>query len=187
MKCGFGMTGSEKARKYIGIIAAILAYYVVHEGAHLVFALLYGSFKQIVFLGFGVQIDVYVDQMTDAQLGLFCLAGAAATLITGYVLTACSGVICRSGSKLYRAIMYYVTIVMLLLDPLYLSVLCGLFGGGDMNGIARLVPELWARVFFGLVLAGNTVFFLRKVLPTYRGSSAAADELSLRETGNIDA
>lgn len=42
------------------------------------------------------------------------------------------------------AALYYITIALLLLDPLYLSVLCGLFGGGDMNGIALLLPE-WAR------------------------------------------
>ena len=34
---------------------------------------------------------------------------------------------------------------LLLLDPLYLSVLCGFFGGGDMNGIALLCPEWAAR------------------------------------------
>ena len=34
---------------------------------------------------------------------------------------------------------------LLLLDLLYLSVLCGFFGGGDMNGIALLCPEWAAR------------------------------------------
>lgn len=35
-------------------------------------------------------------------------------------------------------------LILLLIDPLYLSALCGLFDGGDMNGIALLCPE-WAR------------------------------------------
>lgn len=46
-------------------------------------------------------------------------------------------------SRLLRAVLYYITIALLLIDPLYLSILCGLFGGGDMNGIALLLPE-WA-------------------------------------------
>lgn len=41
--------------------------------------------------------------------------------------------LCADGSSLLQ------------LDPLYLSVLCGFFGGGDMNGIALLCPEWAAR------------------------------------------
>ena len=164
---------SKRVRQYIGIAAAILAYYLIHEGAHLVFAILNGSFKKINYLVPGIQIDVYADKMTDVQLGLFCLAGAAATLITGYVLTVCSAWICQSGSKVFRAVMYYITIAMLLLDPLYLSVLCSLFGGGDMNGIALIIPELWARIFFGSVLLGNIVLLLKKILPAYTRSFAS--------------
>ncbi len=30
---------SKRARQYIGILAAVAAYYVIHEGAHLIYAL----------------------------------------------------------------------------------------------------------------------------------------------------
>lgn len=73
------------------------------------------------------------------QLGIFCLVGALATFCAGYLLTALAGRICRARSKLFRAVLYYITIALLLLDPLYLSVLCGLFGGGDMNGMRCFV------------------------------------------------
>ena len=64
---------SKRACQYIGIFAAVAAYYIVHEGAHLLYALFSGSFRQINFMGLGVQIDVYAERMTDAQLGVFCL------------------------------------------------------------------------------------------------------------------
>lgn len=92
---------SKRTRQYIGILAALAAYYLVHEGTHLLYALLTGVFKQI-----------------------------------------------------------------------RLIVLCGLFSGGDMNGIALLCPEWAARSFFwciasckwaGILEAGtaclSTVFF----------------------------
>jgi len=60
---------------------------------------------------------------------------------TRYLLTALAKKICTARSKLLRAVLYYITIALLLIDPLYLSILCGLFGGGDMNGIALLLPE----------------------------------------------
>lgn len=138
---------SKRTRQYIGILAALAAYYLVHEGAHLLYALLTGVFKQINFMGLGVQIDVCADCMTDTQLGIFCLVGALATFCIGYLLAALAKNICRAQSKLLRAMLYHITIVFLLLDPLYLSVLCGFFGGGDMNGIALLCPE-WAAMPF---------------------------------------
>ncbi len=67
----------------------------------------------------------------------------------------------------FRAIMYYITIIMLLLDPLYLSVLCSFFGGGDMNGIKLLVPELAARLGFGVLMIANGFVFCKAVLLKY--------------------
>lgn len=63
-------------------------------------------------------------------------------------------------------------LILLLIDPLYLSALCGLVGGGDMNGIALICPEWAARCFFGAVLLINGVAFWKRVLPAYRQSFA---------------
>lgn len=161
---------SKRTRQYIGILAALAAYYLVHEGAHLLYALLTGVFKQINFMGLGVQVDVYAARMTDTQLGVFYLVGALATFCAGYLLTALAKNICRAKSSLLRAVLYYITIALLLLDPLYLSVLCGLFGGGDMNGIALLCPEWAARCLFGALLLVNGLVFWKRVLPVYKRS-----------------
>ena len=71
-----GYAMSKRMRQYIGILTALAAYYLVHEGAHLLYALLNGVFKQINFMGLGVQVDVCAECMTDTQLGIFCLVGA---------------------------------------------------------------------------------------------------------------
>ena len=161
---------SKRIRQYICSLAERVTYYLVHEGAHLLYALLAGVFKQIHFMGLGVQVDVYAERMTNAQLGVFCLVGALATFCAGYLLTALAKNVCRAQSKLLRAMVYYITIAFLLLDPLYLSVLCGFFGGGDMNGIALLLPEWAARGLFGALLLVNALVFWRRVLPVYRQS-----------------
>ena len=46
--------------------------------------------------------------------------------------------------------------------------LCGMFGGGDMNGISLLMPELVARIGYGILLVGNIVVFFKVVLPKYK-------------------
>ena len=133
---------SKRIRQYIGIFAAVIAYYIVHEGAHLVAALHYGAFKGINFMDLGMQIDAYTERMTDTQLGIFCLAGAVATLVFGWLLIALAKKICQVKSKIFKSVMWYVSLAILIIDPLYLSILCGFFGGGDMNGIKLLFPEI---------------------------------------------
>lgn len=163
---------SKRTRQYLGLLSAVIAYYMVHEGAHLIYSLCIGTFKQIRFMGIGIQIVTYSERMSSMQLGIFCAVGAVSTALAAYALTLFARRICGSGSRVFRACMYYITLVMLLLDPLYLSVLCGLFGGGDMNGISLLVPELPARLFFGLLLIINSLLFWKVILPQYRRSFA---------------
>lgn len=96
------------------------------------------------------------------------MVGAVATTLVAYVLTLAAPQICKSSSKVFKACMYYITLIMLLLDPLYLSVLCGFFGGGDMNGIALLFPEVAARILFGVILVINGLLFWKVILPKYK-------------------
>ena len=159
---------SKRARQYIGLLSAVLAYYIIHEGAHFIYALLVGSFRKVNILSLGVQVDIYREQMTDTQLGIFCLVGSIATLIAGYVLVILADRIGYLSSKVCKAGMYYITIAMLLLDPLYLSLLCGFFGRGDMNGISLICPELIARSIYGGILVINIIIFIKVVLPKYK-------------------
>ena len=159
---------SKRFRQYIGILAAVIIYYIIHEGAHLLVALHSGVFKGINFMGLGMQIDVYAERLTDTQLGLFCLAGPVETLLFGWVLTLLAKRICTSKSKLFKAVMWYVSLAFLIIDPLYLSVLCGFFGGGDMNGITLLLPEVAAKILFGVILVINGLLFWKVILPKYK-------------------
>ena len=131
---------SKRARQYISILFAIVAYYIVHEGAHLIVALALHAFKKINFMGIGIQIDIYRDRLTDTQLGLFCIAGVTATVI------------------------------MLVLDPIYLCLLSGAFGGGAVNGILYLMPQAWIWTIFAFILLFNIWLLLKKVNPTYTAS-----------------
>lgn len=160
----------KRIRQYIGILAALVVYYVIHEGAHLVVAMIQGVFKEVKFMGLGIQIDVFRDRMTDTQLGLFCLAGAVATFLTGWILVLLCRKICAMESKVLKAVFWYVTIALLLLDPLYLSVLCGFFGGGDMNGIRLLMPEVVARILFAIIGVIHVMVIWKYLLPKYKES-----------------
>ena len=67
---------NKRIRQYVGLLAAVAAYYLIHEGAHLVYALFIGTFKQINPGTLGVQINVYAERMTEVQMGIFCIIGS---------------------------------------------------------------------------------------------------------------
>ncbi len=163
---------SKRTRQYLGLLCAVCVYYLIHEGAHLLYAVCTHVFKEINFMGLGIQIDIYADRLTVAQFGIFCLVGAAASQIAAYSMVLTAKHICRCPSKLLKACCYYTTIALLLLDPVYLSLLCGFFGGGDMNGISLLIPESIARIGFGILLIVNAAVFWKWVLPRYTESFA---------------
>lgn len=54
-----------------------------------------------------------------------------------------------------------------MLDPLYMSILCGFFGGGDMNGIKLLLPEMLARIIFAVIGVAHGLVIWKYLLPAY--------------------
>ena len=70
---------TKRIRQYLALLTAVAVYYLIHEGAHFLYAILTGTFKEIHFMGLGMQIDIHRELLTDTQLGTFCLVGALAT------------------------------------------------------------------------------------------------------------
>ena len=159
---------SKKSRQYLGLLCAVLSYYFIHEGAHLIYALMIGALKKIKFMGLGIQIDIYVEKVSPEQLGYFCIIGSMATLIVAYILIFFIKKIRNTPSKVFKAIMYYTTLALLFADPLYLSVLYRFVGGGDMNGIALLFSQKGASCMYGCILLLNLLSFWKIVLPQYK-------------------
>lgn len=155
-------------RKCTSFILAVAAYFLIHEGAHLIYALYAGAFQEIRILGLGIQVATYREAMTDLQVGFFCILGPAAALAAGYCLLAAAPALLRFKSQFLRACAYYMTLALLVTDPLYLSVLYPYVGGGDMNGIKLLVPELYARSAFGFLAAVNLIIVFKYIVPAYR-------------------
>jgi hypothetical protein len=162
---------SGNIRKWFSLIVAVALYYIIHEGAHLVVALLFGTFQSIrlVKWGLGVQIVADTALMSGGQIFVFCIMGIAATLIAGYIMVWQRKNILKSKSLVLRAIAYYATLIFLCLDPFYLSVLSHFVGGGDLNGIVLAgVPRTVAVIFFLLLFALNLFLFAKQVYPLYK-------------------
>lgn len=163
---------NRRIRQYIGLIVAVALYYVIHEGAHLAVALALGVFKQINIIGLGMQIDVFAEQMSPTQMGWFCAAGPLTTLVVGWLMVVFVSKICSIKSALIRTCAWYTSLTMLILDPLYLGIFYRWVGGGDMNGIAQIVPEMGASVVAVIVGVVNLVLIWKVLYPAYARSFA---------------
>ena len=166
---------NKTIRQYIGMAVAVLTYYIVHEGAHLLYALSMGVFKGINIMSLGVQIDVYHHLLDDKQMAIFCVVGAVSTLIVGYLLMICIPKTKTCRYDVIKACFYYVTIAMLFLDPIYFTILYRFVGGGDMNGVSLLVNEKYASsIAFGILLFNLWIFFkyvLKEYQKMFKGSN----------------
>lgn len=48
----------KSIKLWAGLLAAIIIYYIIHEGVHLVIALIYGVFEKVRFSIFGIRIVI---------------------------------------------------------------------------------------------------------------------------------
>lgn len=162
---------NKTLRQYVCLVLAVIVYFTLHEGAHLLLALYYDVFEQVNFMGLGIQIAIDRQALSETQFIVFNLGGVVTTLVIGYVLVLLTKNIVTIKSKAVKAAFYYVTLTMLFTDCIYLAVLSSFFGGGDLNGIALLFPtEMTAKMLFGVIGVINLFIFIRVVYPKYAAS-----------------
>ena len=161
----------KNLRKWYALICAILLYYIIHEGSHIVVALIYGVFEKVKLLGLGVQVVANAKQLTNYQIAIFCIVGSIVTLLVGYFLVLNTKRIVESKYKILKAIAYYTTLSFLLIDPLYLTIMYKFVGGGDMNGILLFgIPEIVLQLIYGSITIINFFLINKKIYPEYKKS-----------------
>lgn len=161
----------RNSRKWFYLICAIFLYYIIHEGSHVIIALLYGIFEKIKVLGLGIQVVANVEVLSNFQIGIFCIVGSISTLLVAYLLVLLTGKIVESKNKVFKSICYYTTLAFLVLDPLYLTIIYKFVGGGDMNGILLFgIPEIIVQLIYGIISLINILLIVKKVYPMYKKS-----------------
>ena len=148
----------------------VILYLIIHEGIHFIQAINLGIFEDFRFVGiFGVEIMI-TEPLTISGLTLAMFSGASSlvTIIIGYLLLIFMPKILELKHKNIKSMLYFITIVFMLIDSLYLSVLSLIFGG-DINGISQGldVPYFVIRIFYGIVFLVNLIIVIKRVYPAY--------------------
>ena len=72
----------KSIKLWTGLFIAIISYYIVHEGVHLLLALLFGVFERIRFVGvWGVQIVTTEGGLAGIKLAVFSVLSSIVTVI----------------------------------------------------------------------------------------------------------
>lgn len=159
----------KSMKQWTGVFIAIISYYIIHEGTHLLLALLFGAFERIRIVGiWGIQI-VTDNGLDGIRLALFSGLSSIVTIVIGYIL-AFSTFVYQLKSRALLIAFYYITCCFMLLDPIYISVLSLFVGGGDLNGITTglQTSDIPFRIIFGSIAILNIFLFQKKVSKQYK-------------------
>jgi len=160
----------RSTKLWIGLFMSIIMYYLIHEGAHLIQAVLADNFDYIRFVGI-IGIEIMIKEVpTGLELAMFSGLSSVLTILLGYLLVAIMPKILGLKSKTMKVIFYYTTIVFLVLDPLYMSILHRFVGGGDMNGVSKGlgISSFPVSLVFGILFIINLYIAIKKVNPAYK-------------------
>ena len=156
-------------RRYLYFFLAGITYLIVHEGIHAIQAHIYGVYQGIRILPFGVEILITQPLAIEGiKLALFSGLSSVVTIIIGYILLIFSPKILKFSAQIVKNYLYYVTLIFLLLDPLYISLLSFLVGG-DINGIVLGLNTSYilVRATYSVILTINLFLVYRKLYPAY--------------------
>ena len=135
-------------------------------------ALSHNIFQGIRFNGIGVEVLI-TQPLTIDGLKLACFSGLSSliTIGIGYIIYSLTPFILSAKSNVIKSYLYYVALVFLFLDPLYISVF-SFFLGGDINGISQGlgIPYMMVRIVYFVILALNALIVVKKLYPKYTES-----------------
>lgn len=156
-------------RRYVYFFLAGLTHIIIHEGIHLIQAHIYGVYQGIRILPLGVEVLI-TQPLTigGVKLALFSGLSSIGTITIGYILLILSPKIIKLNIQTVKNYLYYVTLIFLLLDPLYIALL-SFFVGGDINGIAfgLNISHISIRIVFSLIFVSNLYLVCKKLYPAY--------------------
>jgi hypothetical protein len=155
----------------LAFLAAAVVWGVIHEGIHILVAMFYGEFARVAVVDFLPQVvyETPVDAR-GSELKWTLIAGlpSIVTVLLGYGMLAARNRIQSAFSGLKVAVLYWTTVVLLLLDPANLALGPFIFGG-DAIGVAwgLDVPVIVVQGVAGLVLLVNREVIVRMLFPLY--------------------
>jgi hypothetical protein len=158
-------------RNLVAWLLSLLAFAFVHEGGHAVTAHLYGEFQAFHFRPFGLEVTYHtpVTERLGFRWAIISGAGNALTILLGYALLRARLRLASNSAALSRSLGFWLTVVLMLGDPINLGVGPFLYRGDALGLAAGLEVSPYAVQAVSLmILLLNCELLMRRVFPAYR-------------------
>lgn len=157
-------------RRFVILILIILLYMVIHEGAHVATAAFFDEFETVTWNVIGPEVifKTPVEQRGGSQWAWISGVSNLITILLGYLLLLNRNRLSQAGSLFSKGLAYFLTVLLLIADPLNLSI-GPFFYGGDVYGIAEGlgIHHYVIQFVFLVVLLINRELIATKLLPAY--------------------
>jgi len=157
-------------KRWLVFLLAVVIFVLVHEGTHALVATFYGEYEafRIRPIGFEIQFRTPVEERDGIHWAFISGASNLVTILIGYLLMLFGERLVRLRSLFLRATLFYLTLILLLADPLNLSIGPFIYGG-DANGIAigLGLNRYIIQMIFLVVLFVNREFVAQRLFPMY--------------------
>jgi hypothetical protein len=157
-------------KNWLAFLFAVVIFITMHEGIHALMATLYGEYEALIIKAIGfpeVQYTTPVEERSGVHWIFISGTSNLATILVGYLLLLIGDKLARLRG-LYRSTLFYLTLILLLADPLNLSIGPFIYGG-DADGIALGlgINRSVIQFVFLVVLFVNRELIAQKLLPMY--------------------
>jgi hypothetical protein len=143
---------------------------LIHEGFHILVAVPYGEYRDFLIkpYGFEVVFKTPTGQRTGVEWLFISGTSNIVTVLLGYALLSQRRRIAQIKNSFLQVVGYWLTLLLLLIDPLNISLGPFLYGG-DAEGI-RLgleIDRIWVQLLFFLTFLVNRELVAQKLLPAF--------------------
>ena len=163
----------KRTSNYQYFVFAFLTYLFLHHAAHFVAATRLGVFHELIISPTCIKVVLTPGtSFAGWRLALYSGLGSTLTISLGYLLFSLRRKILLMRRRAMKHYLYFLTMIFLLVDPLYIAVLSFVFCG-DICGIAAGlgITCAFVRVLYGAVGSLNVYLVCSRLQPAYAGDN----------------
>jgi hypothetical protein len=157
-------------KKWLIVILNALVYNLIHEGSHVLVSAAFGEFNTVRWTVISPEVvfNTPVPERAGFQWALIAGVPSVLTIILGYLLLGYRQKAAQLESQFSAGLVYFQTMVLMIADPLNLSIGPFVYGGDAIGVSVGLgISQYIIQAIFFILLLINRELIATKLLPVF--------------------
>jgi hypothetical protein len=160
----------DSMRKWLIVILYALIYILIHEGSHVLVSTTFGEFNSLKWTVISPEVvfNTPVPERAGFQWALIAGVPSVITISLGYLLLGYREKAAQLESQFYKGLVYFQTMVLMIADPLNLSIGPFVYDGDAIGVSVGLgISQYIIQAIFFILLLVNRELIATKLLPAF--------------------